>query len=82
MQTYAGAAQPFNFNGMVRHYYLRQNPWEGDLLVMLKDKNERKRGSHAIAVEARHMITPLAAQMGARIAVVEMPPGPPSYNFV
>ncbi len=75
--TYAGTAQPFNFNGMVRHYYLRQRPWEGDLLVMLTDKNDRDRGSHEIAVVARHLLKPIADSMGARIAVVEMPPGPP-----
>jgi multidrug efflux pump subunit AcrB len=82
VQTYAGTAQPFNFNGMVRHYYLRERPWEGDLLVMLKDKNERERGSHAIAVEARQLLTPLVEDLGARIAVVEMPPGPPVLQTV
>jgi multidrug efflux pump subunit AcrB len=80
--TYAGTAQPFNFNGMVRHYYLRQRPWEGDLLVMLKDKHERERGSHEIAVAARHLLKPIADKMGARIAVVEMPPGPPVLQTV
>ena len=82
VQTYAGTAQPFNFNGMVRHYYLRQRAWEGDLLVMLKDKDERERGSHAIAVEAREILKPIADRMGAKIAVVEMPPGPPVLNTV
>jgi multidrug efflux pump subunit AcrB len=82
VQTYAGTAQPFNFNGMVRHYYLRQRAWEGDLLVMLKDKDERERGSHAIAVEARDILKPIADRMGAKIAVVEMPPGPPVLNTV
>jgi multidrug efflux pump subunit AcrB len=82
VQTYVGTAQPFNFNGMVRHYYLRERPWEGDLLVMLKDKNERKLGSHALAVAAREMLTPLARELGARIAVVEMPPGPPVLQTV
>ena len=77
VQSYAGSAQPFNFNGMVRHYYLRNRPWEGDLLVLLKDKNERERGSHAIAVEARSILKPIADRLGAKIAVVEMPPGPP-----
>ena len=77
VQTYAGTAQPFNFNGMVRHYYLRQRSWEGDLLVMLLDKNERKRSSHEIAVDARTRLKPIADSMGAKIAVVEMPPGPP-----
>ncbi|SDW87895.1 efflux RND transporter permease subunit [Thiocapsa roseopersicina] len=82
VQTYVGTAQPFNFNGMVRHYYLRERPWEGDLLVMLKDKNERALGSHALAVAAREMLTPLAHELGARIAVVEMPPGPPVLQTV
>ncbi|MFZ0791505.1 MAG: efflux RND transporter permease subunit, partial [Chromatiaceae bacterium] len=82
VQSYAGTAQPFNFNGMVRHYYLRQNPWEGDLLVMLKEKKERERGSHAIATAARALLTPVAKGLGARIAVVEMPPGPPVLQTV
>jgi hypothetical protein len=82
IQTYVGTVSPFNFNGMVRHYYLRQNPWEGDLLVMLKDKKERDRGSHAIATEARSLLTPIAQAFGARIAVVEMPPGPPVLQTV
>jgi multidrug efflux pump subunit AcrB len=80
--SYTGTAQPFNFNGMVRHYYLRERAWEADLLVMLKDKNERERGSHEIAVEARTLLKPIAEQLGARIAVVEMPPGPPVLNTV
>jgi multidrug efflux pump subunit AcrB len=80
--SYTGTAQPFNFNGMVRHYYLRERAWEADLLVMLKDKKERERGSHEIAVEARTLLKPIAEQLGARIAVVEMPPGPPVLNTV
>jgi len=82
IQTYAGTAQPFNFNGMVRHYYLREQAWEGDLVVMLKDKNERARGSHELAVAARALLKPLAQQLGATIAVVEMPPGPPVLQTV
>jgi multidrug efflux pump subunit AcrB len=82
VQTYAGTAQPFNFNGMVRHYYLRQRSWDGDLLVMIKDKNERDRTSHQLAVDARHRLTPIAKSLGARIAVVEMPPGPPVLQTV
>jgi multidrug efflux pump subunit AcrB len=77
VQTYAGTAQPFNFNGMVRHYYLRQRSWEGDLLVMVKDKDERERTSHQIAEDVRARLTPIAEAQGAKIAVVEMPPGPP-----
>jgi multidrug efflux pump subunit AcrB len=80
--TYAGTAQPFNFNGMVRHYYLRQRPWEGDLLVMLTDKKDRERGSHEIAVVARHILKPIADSLGARVSVVEMPPGPPVLQTI
>ncbi|MCB1505639.1 MAG: efflux RND transporter permease subunit [Hyphomicrobiaceae bacterium] len=77
IQTYTGTASPFNFNGLVRHYYLRDKPWEGDIQIQLLDKKERKRSSHQIAVEARDRLTPIAAKLGAKIQVVEMPPGPP-----
>ena len=82
VQTYAGTSQPFNFNGMVRHYYMRQRAWEGDLLVLLTPKHERDVGSHAIAVEARAKLKPIADRLGAKIAVVEMPPGPPVLQTV
>ena len=82
LQTYAGTASPFNFNGLVRHYYLRQNPWQGDVQVQLTDKHERERTSHEIAEQAREMLTPLAKKAGARIQVVEMPPGPPVLQSV
>ena len=82
VQTYAGTAQPFNFNGMVRHYYLRQQPWQGDLLVRLLDKNDREKSSHQLAEEARALLTPIARAAGARIAIVEMPPGPPVLQTV
>ncbi len=82
LQSYVGTASPFNFNGMVRHYYLRDKPWHADIQIMLMDKDERERGSHDIAVAARHLITPIAKQMGARIQVVEMPPGPPVLQTV
>jgi multidrug efflux pump subunit AcrB len=77
IQRYVGTASPFNFNGMVRHYYLREHPWEGDIQVMLTDKADRARSSHEIAEAARDALRPVAAALGARIAVVEMPPGPP-----
>ena len=82
VQTYAGTAQPFNFNGMVRHYYLRKQPWHGELLVMLKDKNDREKSSHQLAEEARVLLTPIATAAGGRIAIVEMPPGPPVLQTV
>ena len=82
IQTYAGTAQPFNFNGMVRHYYLRKQPWHGELLVLLKEKHDREKSSHQIAEEARAMLTPIAKKAGGRIAIVEMPPGPPVLQTV
>jgi multidrug efflux pump subunit AcrB len=82
LQTYVGTASPFNFNGLVRHYYLRQNPWEGDIQIMLLDKNDRERSSHEISVAARELLTPMAQKLGARIQVVEMPPGPPVLQTV
>jgi multidrug efflux pump subunit AcrB len=82
IQTYAGTAQPFNFNGMVRHYYLRKQPWHGELLVLLKEKHEREKSSHQIAEEARALLTPIADKAGGRIAIVEMPPGPPVLQTV
>ncbi len=77
LQTYSGTAQPFDFNGMVRHYYLRQEPWQGEVHVQLLDKRDRKRSSHEIAVQARELLKPLADEAGAKITIVEMPPGPP-----
>ncbi len=82
IQTYVGTASPFNFNGLVRHYYLRQKPWMGDIQVMLLDKHDRERTSHELSVVARELLDPVAEKMGARIQVVEMPPGPPVLQTV
>jgi multidrug efflux pump subunit AcrB len=82
VQTYSGAPRPFDFNGMVRHYYLREEPWQGEVQVQLLHKNKRERSSHEIAVYARQLLTPIAHDAGARIAVVEMPPGPPVLQSV
>ena len=77
LQTYVGTASPYNFNGMVRHYYTRAEPWQADIQVMLLEKRERKRSSHEISESVRNLLTPIAERYGAKIAVVEMPPGPP-----
>ena len=77
MQAYAGTAQPFDFNGLVRHYYLRQSPELGDLHVELKAKNSRDRASHAIALDLRQRLGVLNLPEGAVLKVVEVPPGPP-----
>jgi len=82
IQTYVGTASPFNFNGMVRHYYMRKKPWQADIQVMLLDKNDRQRFSHDIAVNAREILKPIADELGARIQIVEMPPGPPVLQTV
>lgn len=82
IQLYAGTARPFDFNGMVRHYYLRSDPWQGELQVQLTDKHDRDRSSHEIAVEARELLGKLVEGTGAAIAVVEMPPGPPVLQSV
>ena len=77
IQAYAGAAAPFNFNGLVRHYYLRSEPEMGDLSVNLKPKDERKRASHAIALDIRKRLADLPLPAHSSIKVVEVPPGPP-----
>ncbi|MEO5367399.1 MAG: efflux RND transporter permease subunit [Magnetococcus sp. WYHC-3] len=82
LQTYVGTASPFNFNGMVRHYYLRDKSWQGDIQVQLVHKSKRHRTSHDIAVDVRERITPLARAVGGKVEVVEMPPGPPVLQSV
>jgi len=77
VQAYAGTAGPFNFNGLVRHYYLRANPEMGDLQVNLLPKGERSRSSHAIALQARALLADLPMPAGTSLKVVEVPPGPP-----
>ncbi|MGE3618134.1 MAG: efflux RND transporter permease subunit [Gemmatimonadales bacterium] len=77
IQVYAGTAAPFNFNGLVRHYFLRQGPEVADLQVNLLPKDERSDQSHAIAVRLRPIVTEVAARYGIRAKVAEIPPGPP-----
>ena len=77
VQSYSGTSSPYTFNGLVRHYFLRHQPSLADLQVMLVGKDERKDQSHAIAKRIRARLEPVASQLGARIQVVEVPPGPP-----
>jgi multidrug efflux pump subunit AcrB len=77
IQAYSGTASPFNFNGLVRHYYLRENPEQGDLSINLLPKGERSRASHAIALDIRRRLGDLALPEGSALKVVEVPPGPP-----
>ncbi len=77
IQAYAGTAAPFNFNGLVRHYFLRASPELGDLQVNLTEKEERSRASHEIALDLRARISGVPLPDGTRVKVVEVPPGPP-----
>jgi multidrug efflux pump subunit AcrB len=76
-QVYAGVAAPFNFNGLVRHYFMRRGPHIADIQVNLVSKSERKAQSHDIAKRVRPRVAAIAAKYGARVAVAEVPPGPP-----
>ncbi|MFA6020701.1 MAG: efflux RND transporter permease subunit [Rhodospirillales bacterium] len=77
IQAYVGTAAPFNFNGLVRHSYLRASPELGDLQINLLPKSERARASHEIALDIRKRLKDLALPSGAVLKVVEVPPGPP-----
>ncbi len=77
LQTYVGAASPFNFNGLVRHYYLRQGSNVADIQVNLQPKSDRKLQSHEIAKQVRQRLLLVAARYNARVKVAEVPPGPP-----
>jgi multidrug efflux pump subunit AcrB len=76
-QVYAGTSGPYNFNGLVRHYFLRQGPNEADIQVNLLPKGERSAQSHAIAKRVRQAIDPIGVRYGASLKVAEIPPGPP-----
>ena len=77
IQAYGGTPAPFNFNGLVRHYYVRELPELGELQVNLMPRGERSRPSHALALELRERLKALALPAGTVIKVVEVPPGPP-----
>jgi multidrug efflux pump subunit AcrB len=76
-EVYAGTAAPFNFNGLVRHYFLRRGANVADLQVNLRPKGDRKRQSHAIAVAVRPAIDSIARRYQASAKIAEIPPGPP-----
>ncbi|MRR33939.1 efflux RND transporter permease subunit [bacterium] len=76
-QTYVGMSAPFNFNGLVRHYYLRRGANLADIQVNFVAKSERSGQSHDIAKRIRPVLKQIADRFGARIKVAEIPPGPP-----
>lgn len=77
VQIYAGTPAPFNFNGLVRHYYLRSEPQLGEVAINLTPKSDRDRASHDIALDLRQRLAALAVPQGTSLKVVEPPPGPP-----
>ncbi|MFZ9838216.1 MAG: efflux RND transporter permease subunit [Opitutaceae bacterium] len=81
-QIYAGTAAPFNFNGLVRHYYLRRGPHVADIQVNLVPKEQRGLQSHAIAKRIRPAVAAIARKYGAAVAVAEVPPGPPVLQSI
>lgn len=76
-QAYVGTAAPINFNGLVRQYYLREAANMADLQINLKDKSERDRKSHEVALAIRAPLQAIAKKYNANVKVVEVPPGPP-----
>jgi multidrug efflux pump subunit AcrB len=76
-EVYIGTASPINFNGLVRHYFMRQGPNVADIQVNLASKHDRKAQSHDIAKRVRPKLEKIGARHGARIKVAEVPPGPP-----
>ena len=77
VQTYVGTASPYNFNGLVRHYFLRRGSNVADIQVNLLGKGERSLKSHEIAKQVRERLRPIALAHHARMKVAEVPPGPP-----
>jgi multidrug efflux pump subunit AcrB len=81
-QAYVGTASPFNFNGLVRHYFLRSLPHEADIQINLVAKDERKAQSHDIAQRIRPSAQEIGRRYGANVKVVEVPPGPPVQSVL
>ncbi|SDH01099.1 Multidrug efflux pump subunit AcrB [Vibrio xiamenensis] len=79
-QIYAGTAAPINFNGLVRHYFMRSEANQGDIQVNLADRKQRERDSHQIASAVRPMLNQIANKFGGKVKVVEVPPGPPVWS--
>ena len=76
-EVYVGTSAPFNFNGLVRHYFLRSGSNQADIQVNVVHKDKRSDKSHALANQVRQMLLPTAERLGVNIKVAEIPPGPP-----
>ena len=74
--AFIGTPSPMDFNGMVRRYYQRQQPYLGDLRITLIDKSQRQHQSHGIVLRLRELLSPYQVD-GVQLKVIEVPPGPP-----
>lgn len=81
-QAYVGTASPFNFNGLVRHYFLREGSHQADIQMNLLPKDQRSAQSHEIARIVRPAVQEIGRQFGANVKVVEVPPGPPVQSVL
>ncbi len=82
VQVYAGTSSPYNFNGLVRHYYFRQGANVADIQINLTSRHDRTRQSHTIAKELRPELEKIAKRYNARVKVAEVPPGPPVLQTI
>ncbi len=80
--SYTGIASPMDFNGMVRHYFLRRLPHQAEIRINLANKDKRAQQSHAIGLRIRKELTAIAKRHGARLKLVESPPGPPVFSTI
>ncbi len=81
-QAYVGIPSPFNFNGLVRHYFLRDEPSQADIQINLAPKDRRRAQSHEIAHRIRPEVQQIGRRYGANVKVVEVPPGPPVQSVL
>ncbi len=80
--SYVGTASPIDFNGLVRHYYLREGSNVADIRINLADKAKRKQQSHEVVLRLRKDLEKIAEQLNANIKIVEAPPGPPVISTI
>lgn len=77
-QLYAGTNAPITFNGLVRQYYMRSLPHQGEITLRIVENNQRELGSHDIAKQIRSHLLPIANKLNANFKIVEEPSGPPT----
>jgi len=81
-ESYAGVPSPMDFNGLVRHYYLRRGAYQGEVRIILADKKDRAQQSHALGLRLRDALTAIAGKHGVNLKIVESPPGPPVISTI